>query len=535
MIIRKPYAFLLKHFKLIHLLLMSMILYIIYRTGMISSFFSHYFSSGENVMGQEITDSLFNVFTYTLIVMVILCSIVVLYLMYTKKKPVKYYAFTVLIYIVLFVFMNVTENIINQMEALQLSARTVKAFSDINTIMLVLQILCFLPALVRGIGFNIKQFDFDKDLQELNITAEDREEVEIGFGIDIDRFKRNFNRNVRHMKYAYLENKLFANVGIVILILLMGYGIYRTLGFNEIKYNQGQYFNTSNFIMTITDSYIVDSDVQQKKLDAGKTLIILRIKIKNKYTTPIIFEKIRAELNVGGYKFYPTQEYQNEIVDFGTLYATQKINNDEQNFVLCYEVPANYLDKKIQFHYVDRINSIQKKVETTYVKTIITPIDLRGKVQERHSKLGEEVAFKNPILGKSTLKITNYDIKSEYQLVYNFCVKSGQCQQSFEYIKPGILTNYDKKLLKVVYDYKPSENWNNNYSDFYKLIEYLGTIRYEIEGQIKTQQLEFKQVKPQKSSSENVIYIEVLSEIDKAEKIYLDFNIRNQKYVYELK
>ena len=66
-------------------------------------------------------------------------------------------------------------------------------------------------------------------------------------------------------------------------------------------------------------------------------------------------------------------------------------------------------------------------------------------------------------------------------------------------------------------------------------ITYFGTIEYQIDGKLKTHFLDLTQVKPVKTNVGNVMYIEVLSELQQAEKIYLELNVRNNKYVYELK
>ena len=47
MILRKPYAFLIRHFKLIHLILTVLLAYILYKTNKLLSFFNQYLSSGK--------------------------------------------------------------------------------------------------------------------------------------------------------------------------------------------------------------------------------------------------------------------------------------------------------------------------------------------------------------------------------------------------------------------------------------------------------------------------------------------------------
>ena len=45
-ILKKPYAFLIKHFKLIHLILCLLFLYLLFQTGNINQFFNDYVSAG---------------------------------------------------------------------------------------------------------------------------------------------------------------------------------------------------------------------------------------------------------------------------------------------------------------------------------------------------------------------------------------------------------------------------------------------------------------------------------------------------------
>ena len=46
MILRKPYAFLIKHFRLIHLVLSILFLYLLFQTGNINGFFNDFVNAG---------------------------------------------------------------------------------------------------------------------------------------------------------------------------------------------------------------------------------------------------------------------------------------------------------------------------------------------------------------------------------------------------------------------------------------------------------------------------------------------------------
>lgn len=536
MVIRKPYAILIKNFKLIHAMLFIIMAYLSYKTGMISKFFADYFANGENVMGQEITNGLFNNLMYFLIVLILLGLITVLVLMVTKKKPIKYYIISIITYIAIIVVINIDHSILTQMEGEQFSARTVRALSDVTNIAVAIQIAIAALTFIRATGFNIKQFDFEKDLQELNITEEDREEVEVGLDLDSDKFKRRIRKQIRHIKYAYLENKLISNIIIVVLVGLLGYTIYTKSGINEKKYKQGDYFYTSNFVMNIENSYITNTNYKLEKLDKGKTLVILQIKIRNQYTIPVKFETARAELRVGDSSYYPTKQYLHDMIDFGNVYDNKKITSKEDTYILCYVVPSNYLDKKMSFKYIDSIEGNKKKKKVTYVNVKVSPSNLIGEKINKEYKLGDTIDFKDSPLNGITLKINSFDVKNEYKLSYNFCPTSGECYQSYEYIKPDILSNYDKVLLKLNYNHKNENKYiDEKYNNAFYLARDYMKVKYTLNGKEKYNIIKLQTVNPNKLKLQNEIYLEVLGEISRADKISLEFNVKNIKYIYKLK
>lgn len=536
MIIRKPYAILIKYFKLIHAALFVIMTYLAYKSWLISKFFSDYFADGENVMGQEITDGLFSPLLYILVLAVIIGLVVVLILMLAKKKPIKYYVGAILVYIAFFVILNIDQNFISQMEIELLGARTVHAISDITLIVIGFQLLIIVLTFVRATGFNIKQFDFEKDLQDLNITEEDNEEIEIGVEVDSEVWKRKLRKRLRHMKYAYLENKFLFFIIAIVSCVMIGYFVYTKSGMNEKIYRQKQIFNTNNFVMSVEESYITDTNYRLEKLPQGKTLVVARLSIKNRFKTPMKLELSKMELSVHNKNYHPTTKYDTEMLDFGKSYFSTNISSEWENYILCYEVPSNYLDKKITLQYIDNINSSNKKVTATYRKVALTPLDLRKKNQEKKYKIGNNMSFENTILLSGNLKINDFAIQDEYLLNYNFCAQAGECYQSTEYIKPNIITNYNKKLLRLNLSYNLDNKFiNGNYNDVFKFINSFATLQYTIDGQIKNHSLDLVQVKPIKAGIGNNIYVEVLDEVSKAEKIDLIFKIRNQEYQYAVK
>ena len=74
MILKKPYAFLIRYFKLIHTVLLILMIYLLYRTNVILNFFQEYISADKIITGKDFTGELFSQWMFTLpfIIIVIL-------------------------------------------------------------------------------------------------------------------------------------------------------------------------------------------------------------------------------------------------------------------------------------------------------------------------------------------------------------------------------------------------------------------------------------------------------------------------------
>ena len=60
-----------------------------------------------------------------------------------------------------------------------LEKKTLLLYRDLLKILIIFQYVSVLMVLVRGLGFDIKKFDFVKDMHELNLDISDEEEVEL--------------------------------------------------------------------------------------------------------------------------------------------------------------------------------------------------------------------------------------------------------------------------------------------------------------------------------------------------------------------
>ena len=91
-----------------------------------------------------------------------------------KEKPIKYYIITTIAYIVEIILIAVANIILSTIQQGTATFTTVQIFSDLLKVLQYTPIPFLVVALVRGVGFNIKQFNFKKDLIELNINDENK-------------------------------------------------------------------------------------------------------------------------------------------------------------------------------------------------------------------------------------------------------------------------------------------------------------------------------------------------------------------------
>ena len=71
MIVRKPYAFLIKHFKLIHFFMLLLSVYIIYRTNIIFEFIKEYVTTRKTLIAEYISSDYIPIFLFIAIGLII--------------------------------------------------------------------------------------------------------------------------------------------------------------------------------------------------------------------------------------------------------------------------------------------------------------------------------------------------------------------------------------------------------------------------------------------------------------------------------
>ena len=521
MILKKPYAFFIKMFKPIHLIMSILVIYLIGLENKIMQFFTSYIQTTDNVVGKNLTENLQNVLLYVIPIIIIFFSLLMLGIMFRKEKPIKLYLVTIFSFIVIVIINVYVTNFLQVLENTIVSLKTVKLMHDIILLNIIIETIILVFLIIRGMGINFKKFDFDSEIAKFNISESDKEEFELEINVDLNEVKRKRKKRFRTIKYLYKENQFIINVILVAFLFLMSFfGIYI---YNVIttKNVEGQMYFTQKFSFGVDSTTILNTDYSGNKITENN-LIIIDARLKsNFYNTSLYLNDF--SLNIEGILFKPTKKYSNYLSDLGIIYEENVLTAVDTNYLFVYEVPEKYMESTMYFVY----NSVGEKVSIA-----LEPKNLISKEIAQSKNINEEIDF-NDILGDIKFKIKEYEIKNKILIEYSYCVYENDCILSKEYIKASMDKNFDKYVLKLNVEY--NDNSNLNLSSFYSLLNRFGNIEYRINDKWYIQSGNFEQLKSTKTNRKNIEYIGVNSNIINANYIKIVFNIRGSKYEYILK
>lgn len=521
MILKKPYAFFIKMFKPVHLILSVLIAYLIYLDNNILKFLNDYIYTSNNSIGDNITEKLISNLLYIIPFILIIMSLLILGVMYKKKKHITFYVFNIFVFIVVIVINLYASNFLEVLKESVVSIKSAKLIHDLVLINIGIQILSFIFFVVRGVGINFKKFDFASELSKIDINESDKEEFELNINVDINENRRRRRKKIRNLKYFYFENKFMINLSGLLVLLISGICAYFIIGNSNENKKEGIVYSTNNFEFGVNSTTLLNTDYKGNKI-TDNYLIVVDCKIKSIYDSNSLYLN-DFSLKIGETVFKPTTKYSNSLVDLGLSYNEEVLLKEYVNYLFVFEIPEKYIESTMIFRYNNIGNIIGIKLK---------PKNILAKDISVSKKVGEEISFEET-LGDIKFKVNNYDIKDKFLIEYDYCVKEDDCLKSKEYLKASIDKNFDKYILKLNVEY--NENSNLDVNTFYKFFSKFASIHYNINGTWYSQTSDFEEIKSNKLFEKNIAYIGIDSKIVNASNIKLIFNVRDSKYEYIIK
>ena len=522
MVFRKPYAFLIKNFRLMHIILTICCVYLITKTSAIISFLSDYIASDDLVIGQNVVGGLYNNLMFIIPVLMLIFFIILLVIMTVKEKPRTFYIINIIVYFLIFILFIYGHGVLKGMEKELITPQKVKTLHDLFVYALIFQFFTVVIAAIRGLGFDIRKFDFAKDLQSLDISDEDNEEFEVAINYDFDDTKRRIKKKIRTAKYTYKEHKFAIHVTIILLVLFCGYTYYKNSSISIKKYHLNSIISMNSISTKFTNAYVVDTDYIGRDLNTN--LLILKVDVKTNSKTVKKFVTGSYELIIDNQVYHHISKYDDEFKDIGTTYKSQDLSLTEyKSFVLVYDIGTkNPTKAKLK---------ISNLVGQDYVYLDFNVKSFTKNNKPVEYKINDEVSLKDTNLADTKFKIKSASINEKVTLNYEFCVTKDECVSSKEYLRPDYYhTGVPKTILRMEYDFESSD-----VTSFYKLISTYGSLEYVINGETKVQEVPFKNIKSSRLNEDGICNLEIVKEAENASEIYLVFNIRNNEFRYKVK
>lgn len=521
MILRKPYALLIKYFRLIHIVITLLVIFLAYKTNSLYRFLAGYVKTNQLEVVGNITGEYFNYFMFLSIVLILFMNVVIGFIMRLKKKPIFFYIVNSVIYVLLIVIYSYSSSVFSSIEMGYLDTRILRALRDVLLISFIVQFLSVILYVVRATGFDVKKFNFVKDLAEIEIEESDNEEVEVSVDLGLDVKKRNLKRILRNIKYTYVENRFMFNVGISLVLVIVSTLVFLSFLTDDKYYKKGVTFYPEKYSVTINESYLTDKDYKGNVINKDKQYVIVEGSFKS-YSKSEVLNKALIPILVDDKYYYPTNKYIEEFSDLGKVYSIDKFNNkDESNYLLVYEIPKEIKSKDIKLVYLNQTyyGSLDAKkmiVNLDYIK-----LDEENKIIEEQVK-GVSVDLNTRIYDSKTFVIDYFEIQNIFELSV---IKKHNNRYLFlkKVIIPK-LKNREQMILKIgVY-----KGHNIEYN-LEKTLKYYGNLYYEYNNKMIKTNLELIE------SYDNSSYYSVDKNIVESNKIYIEIKFRNKNVIYKLK
>ena len=529
MILKKPYAFLIRFFRVIHIILLFFLVWYAYKSRSILQFFNTYVRNNYQTSVITGLPKLYAPISLVLIVLlIVLISGALLVLMVHKKKPYKLYLFTLLYYLFILIGLFYIRSILASFEESLLAATTARSLRDILIIVSLPQYGFIFSVFLRAIGFDLKKFNFASDLRQMNYSSKDAEEFELNLNLDVYKAQRKFRRILRELVYYVKENRfvviILCIVAAIFLIKFINNNIH---GNYDQTYHMNKTFKYEKADITFQEAIISNLNYRGQIIDENKNFLAIKINVTNNSGSSTRIDYNNFKLNIGGNLKNPTITDSKYFIDMASSIVPTVINHrSNHTFVLVYELNSNEINRanEIEIHngvvytkgkYIDKHIFVKLKTKKIY------NVEKSGDYS-----LGQEISFEKSLLQNTILNIKNHLIYKRYIYKYNNCISKDNCGvfDDMLTLKNG---STDKVMLILEGEYKQEmdSGYSLSYTSLSSFASNFCSVQYRISGKLYNDAINITPI-----NATDFIAFEVPKNIEYADLIQLIITIRNKKY-----
>ena len=446
MILRKPYALLIKNFKLIHIIMFIFFGYFVFAIRKIYLFFVEYVKNSNFTYVEGMSLNYVTPLMFVMALLLLIMGISIFFLMRKKDKPVLFYriliihSFALIIaFIYFFIFFKSLDNTIY-------SPLRIVVNRDIALFIYITNYFFVAFSFIRGFGFDIKKFSFEKDKKELNIEEEDSEEYEVQLNLDKGDVIAYLNKQKREFGYyVKLNAPMLITILVIIVVSLSLYFYYDIFVVNKTyKENEDIMFSVINY--RINKSYITDLDKYGNEIENGYKFLVVNMSIENTIDEAIRLDEQALRVFDGENYYYPSKQICNNFSDFGTCYANQELKEKASSeYILAFK-----LNKNINNVYLE---ILKDKRDYSYAKVKLSTEELSKDVS--NYKLNDTFMIEGV-----DHQVLSYNIYNKTSYEYDEC-NENKCDKYTKLVLPT--TGEDVLEIKISNLDKLSDEFLDNY------------------------------------------------------------------------
>lgn len=519
MIIRKPYAFLIKHFRRIHIFMLVLCAFIYYKNMQTRSFVKEFLELQSYDAFYEPITKYASILALLVLIILVALSITIIVLLRHKKKPWKLYIVPAATYAFIFIAFVLTITLFSGYD--EGSGTTgIRAISDLLFMGTIPQYFVIIILLMRIFGVDLNKFDFKSDQEYLELSNDDREEIEISVNIDKESFKRIFKRLLRNLGYFYEEHKLLCNTVASILIVVFVVSVYKFVFITHKSYGQDDVIPTDGYSIQIHHVYYTDKDYRGEIISKDSAFVILDLTLTNNQSQrEVNFNRFHMMNGRNNYsQTYRT--YETSFQDFGqTTYEKLTLDNGQSaRFLLIFKVANDLNPDRFVLYYQEINNNIP------YLRKIKLDVENLSEIKTQKTKSLRDYETLNVGGEDVSFSIESYGILQETTYNVMLCPKNDKC-----YSAQQPVTAANKKMILELFF--TSDTFSGK--EFVDFSEEYGKIVY-IDNKGKRHTVAIKDA-VDKQYFGNYMYFLVPQRLQDAKEIRLVYTVRNREYVYRLK
>lgn len=535
MILKKPYAFLIKHFKTIHLLLAILMGYLLYKSYNVVEFFSESVANNYSAIASgQVAGLYINYFMYGAIILILLSLIAVYYLLSHKDKPRKFYMYAIIYYIVLFIIFSLIYSFINTLTNETIASSSLRVYRDISILSSLPQIFFVIYTFVTFTGFNIKKFNFGDDLKELEINEEDNEEFEFTIGFKGYKAERNLRRLIREFGYYVRENSFIFTIILIITIIVVGTSIFLNREVYNKTYNASDNILHNTFAVSVEDSIITNLSYNGEILTEGKYYVVLKMHVTNNASTNQILDYSNFKLEAGKKQIKPNLEKSLYFKDFATPYYGEKISKETSKIIgLVYEIDESDVTDDYKLKIYRGVSTKPGEIVAKYNEIKINPILVNEVADANEVDLNEDLEFIYSNVGETTIKIKSFQFAKSFQYTYEKCEKEN-CRNIDDIVSVDYTILGDYRLLLIL-DYELSLDNETAYYIGNPTIKDFASNFMKVKYTIGEKTYYSKVIYQTPKILKDKMILQVKSDVNIADSVSLIFTVRNKNYTVILK